>query len=176
MLLAELGSVFLLSALALAIFSALTALQGGRRADAALARLARRAFYAAAAVVGAASLALLAALLGHDFSIAFVTEHTDRSLSPALTAAAFYGGQEGSLLYWALLLTLAGSASLAAAARASVQLAAYANAFLAGIAAFFLAVLSFVASPFALLPVAPADGLGLNPVLRDGGMLVHPPF
>src|SRR5205823_4354654 len=138
----------------LAIFSGLTALHGGRRGDAGLARLARRAFYAAAAV-SAAALALLAALLGHDFSIAFVAEHTERGLSPALTAAAFYGGQEGSLLYWALLLTLAGSASLAAAARTSAALAAYANAFLAGIAGFFLAVLAFVASPFALLPVAP---------------------
>src|SRR5207237_7383314 len=90
--------------------------------------------------------------------------------------AAFYGGQEGSLLYWALLLALAGSASLAAAAGVSPRLAAFANAFLAGIATFFLLVLVFVASPFSVLPVAPADGLGLNPVLRDGGMLVHPPF
>src|SRR5439155_9292732 len=138
--------------------SGLIAVQGGRRDDAALARAARRAFYAAAAAVGAASVVLLAALLGHDFSIAFVTEHTDRSLSPALTAAAFYGGQEGSLLYWALLLTLAGSVSLGAAAGAGVRLAALANAVLAGIAGFFLAVLAFVASPFALLAVTPADG------------------
>src|SRR5205814_3630816 len=79
-------------------------------------------------------------------------------------------------LYWALLLTAAGSASLAAAARTSVTLAAFAGAVLAGIATFFLLVLVFVASPFAVLTVTPADGFGLNPVLRDGGMLVHPPF
>jgi len=156
MLLAELGSAFLLIGLVLLLFSGAVALLAGRRGDATIARLGRRAFYAAAAAVGAASATLLAALLGHDFAIAFVTEHTDRALSPALTAAAFYGGQEGSLLYWALLLTLAGSAALGAAASTNVRLAAFANVFLAGIAGFFLLVLVFVASPFSLLSHAPA--------------------
>ena len=176
MTLAELGSVLLLAGLALAILSLAAALMAGRRDDARLARWARRAFYAASLGVAGASATLVAALVGHDFSIAYVWAHTDRSLSIPLTVAAFYGGQEGSLLYWVLLLTLGGSAALAAAARTSVRMTAAANAVLAAIAAFFLVVLALVQSPFDLLPVAPADGLGLNPVLRDGGMLVHPPF
>ena len=53
---------------------------------------------------------------------------------------------------------------------------AFANAVLSGIVTFFLIILAFVGNPFDLLPVTPSDGLGLNPVLRDGGMLVHPPF
>jgi cytochrome c-type biogenesis protein CcmF len=175
-LLADVGSAFLLTGFVLAVFSGVMGLVAGRRDDAVLARVARRAFYAATAAVAGASAVLLAALLGHDFTIAYVTEHTDRGLPAPLLAAAFYGGQEGSLLYWALLLTAAGSASLAAAARTSVRLAAFAGAVLAGIATFFLLVMVFVASPFAVLTVTPADGFGLNPVLRDGGMLVHPPF
>ena len=174
--LADLGSAFLLSGLALVVLSGALAVSAGRRGDVVLARIARRAFYTAALAAVGASATLLAALLGHDFSLAFVTEHTDRGMSPALTAAAFYGGQEGSLLYWLLLLSLAGSVSLAAAARTSVRLAAYANAVLAAVAGFFGLVLVFVASPFAVLPSAPSDGFGLNPVLRDGGMLIHPPF
>ncbi|HSR23774.1 MAG TPA: cytochrome c-type biogenesis CcmF C-terminal domain-containing protein [Candidatus Eisenbacteria bacterium] len=176
MLVAELGSAFLLASLVLVTLSAAAALVAGRRGHAALAGVARRAFYAAALGLAGASASLLVALLGRDFAIAYVFEHTDRSLPPSLSAAAFYGGQEGSLLYWALLLTLTGSVAIAAGARTSVQMTAYANAVLAGIVAFFLVVMVFVASPFALLPTVPADGLGLNPLLRDGGMLIHPPF
>jgi len=176
MFLAELGSVFLLISLGLSIVSFVTGLIAGRRGDPRLGRLARRAFYAAAGGLVGASATLVAALLAHDFSIAYVWEHTDRGLSTPLTVAAFYGGQEGSLLYWALLLSLGGSAAVAAAATTNFRLAAFANAVLAGVATFFLVVLAFVASPFDLLPVTPVDGLGLNPVLRDGGMLIHPPF
>jgi cytochrome c-type biogenesis protein CcmF len=176
MFLAELGSALLLASLVLVALSAVSGVAAGRRGDVALARVARRAFFACALGVAGASVTLLAALIGRDFTIAYVFEHTDRSLSPALTAAAFYGGQEGSLLYWALLLTVVGSVSLAAAAATSTRMTAYATAVLAGIAGFFLVVMVFVASPFALLPVTPSDGLGLNPLLRDGGMLIHPPF
>jgi len=175
MLLAELGSGFLLAALALVAFSALAALRAGRRGDRRWGQVGLRAFVAGFVCVAGASATLLAALLGRDFAVAFVTDHTDRSLSLPLTAAAFYGGQEGSLLYWLLLLGACGSVALASA-RHRVRLAAYANLVLAAVAAFFLIVLVAVASPFALLPVTPPDGVGLNPVLRDGGMLVHPPF
>ena len=176
MLLADLGSAFLLASLVLVVLSGAAGLLAGRSGDPALASTGRRAFYAAALGLAGASATLLAALLGRDFTVAYVFEHSDRALSLPLTAAAFYGGQEGSLLYWALLLTLVGSVAIGAGAASSVRLTAYANAVLAGIAAFFLVVMVFVASPFALLPTAPADGLGLNPLLRDGGMLIHPPF
>jgi cytochrome c-type biogenesis protein CcmF len=174
--LAELGSAFQLAGLALLVFSGIAAAMAGRSDDALLAGLARRAFYAGAVSVAGAAAVLLAALASHDFQIAFVAEHTDRGLSLPLTLAAFYGGQEGSLLYWALLLTLLGSVSLVAGARSSVRLTAFANAVLAAIAGFFLVVLVFVASPFSVLAFAPSDGFGLNPVLRDQGMLIHPPF
>jgi cytochrome c-type biogenesis protein CcmF len=179
MVLASLGAGCLMLALLLVVASGVTAFFAGWRERPRAARMARRLFYGAAGALLAASAALLAALLTHDFSIAFVTEHTDRSMPAPLVAAAFYAGQEGSLLYWTLLLTLLGSAAVAAAAAAAgadVRLAAYANGCLAAVACFFLVVLVFVASPFDVLRVTPADGLGLNPVLRDGGMLIHPPF
>src|SRR5260370_16387778 len=115
------------------------------------------------------------ALLTHDFSLAYVVEHSDLSTPPALVAAAFYGGQEGSLLYWALILGILGSASLLASAKLGLRLAAYAAGIMAAILTFFLVVLVLVASPFDILQITPPDGLGLNPVLRDGGMLIHPP-
>lgn len=170
------GAAFLLTALVLDLCSGLLAFTAGVRQDPFLARVARRAFYAGTAGVVGAAAVLLYALLSHDFSLAYVVEHTDRSLSSLLVAAAFYGGQEGSLLYWALLLTLLGSAALAAAPALGTRVPAYANGILAGLAGFFLLVLVFISSPFDVLPIVPGDGLGLTPVLRDGGMLVHPPF
>jgi cytochrome c-type biogenesis protein CcmF len=172
------GTACLLTALVLAGFAAAVSLWSGWRRDAVLARIGRRALYAAALGVAGASAVLEAALLSHQFALAYVTEHTDRSLPLPLLASTFYSGQEGSLLYWTLVLTVIGSAALAAvpATRAGVRPHSYAAAILAALAAFFLAVLVFVATPFALLEFTPRDGLGLNPILRDGGMLVHPPF
>jgi cytochrome c-type biogenesis protein CcmF len=173
---ADLGAACLLAALCLAGFGSAVAFRAGRRDDEVLAQVGRHAFYASVVLVAGASVTLLAAMAGNDFRLAYVTEHSDRALSLPLKLAGFYGGQEGSLLYWALVLGILGSAAVAAAARADVRQAAYAQGFLAAIAGFFLLLLVFVASPFAVLTVTPADGLGLNPVLRDGGMLIHPPF
>jgi len=173
---ALIGAGALLAALALAGFAALLSFWAGWRQEAVLARAGRRAVYAAAACLLVAAAALEWALLSHDFQVAFVAEHTDLVTPVPLVVAAFYSGQQGSLLYWALILSLLGSASLAAAAALGVRLAAYAAGVLAGVLAFFLVVLVFLASPFDLLAFPPADRLGLNPVLRDRGMLIHPPF
>jgi cytochrome c-type biogenesis protein CcmF len=74
-----------------------------------------------------------------------------------------------------MVLALLGGVSLVASANLGLALAGYAAGVMAAIVSFFLVVLVLVASPFALLSVIPPDGLGLNPVLRDGGMLIHPP-
>ncbi|HKC18199.1 MAG TPA: cytochrome c-type biogenesis CcmF C-terminal domain-containing protein, partial [Candidatus Dormibacteraeota bacterium] len=175
MILGYLGAGALLAGLVLGGFSATLAFFAGWRQNDVFIQVARRAFYAATAMVAIAAVLLEGALLTHDFSLAYVVEHTDLSTPTALVAAGFYGGQEGSLLYWTLILGLLGSASLSAAATLGGRVAAYANGILASILAFFLFVLAVVASPFDLLSVTPPDGLGLNPVLRDGGMLIHPP-
>ena len=175
MILGYLGAGALLAGLVLAGFSALLSFWAGARESPTFVQVARRAFYAAAGMTALASVILETALLTHDFSLAYVVEHTDLSTPIALVAAGFYGGQEGSLLYWTLILGVLGSASLIASARLGVRLAAYAAGILSAILAFFLFVLAVVASPFELLSATPPDGLGLNPVLRDGGMLIHPP-
>jgi cytochrome c-type biogenesis protein CcmF len=156
-------------------FSAVLSFWAGSQENAVMVQVGRRAFYAAAAMIVIAGGVLEWALLGHDFSLAYVTEHTDLSTPTALVAAGFYGGQEGSLLYWALVLGVLGSVSLVASASLGLKMAGYAAGLMAAILSFFLVVLVLVASPFDLLSITPPDGLGLNPVLRDGGMLIHPP-
>jgi cytochrome c-type biogenesis protein CcmF len=156
-------------------FSLLLSFWAGWQENAVMVQVGRRAFYASAAMILVAGVLLELALLTHDFSLAYVTEHSDLSTPMPLVAAAFYGGQEGSLLYWALVLGLLGSASLVASSALGLRLAAYAAGVMAAIMTFLLVVLVLVASPFDLLPITPPDGLGLNPVLRDSGMLIHPP-
>ena len=175
MILAFLGSGALLAGLVMGGFSALLSFWAGWRENAVMVHVGRRAFYGAAVMVVLASVVLEVALLTHDFSLAYVTEHSDLSTPMALVAAAFYGGQEGSLLYWVLVLGVLGSVALVAASALGARVAAYAAGLLAVILSFFVFVLVLVASPFDLLAVTPPDGLGLNPVLRDGGMLIHPP-
>ena len=175
MILAYLGAGALLAGLVMGGFSALLSFWAGWQENGVMVQVARRAFYAATAMVILAGVVLETALLTHDFSLAYVTEHSDLSTPMALVAAAFYGGQEGSLLYWALVLGVLGSVSLVASASLGVRVAAYAAGVMAVILSFFLFVLVLVASPFDLLTLTPPDGLGLNPVLRDGGMLIHPP-
>ena len=175
MILGYFGAGALLAGLVMGGFSALLSFWAGWREKPVFIQIGRRAFYAAAAMTLLAAVTLEVALLTHDFSLAYVTEHTDLSTSTALIAAGLYGGQEGSLLYWTLILGILGSASLVASAALGQRLAAYAAGILAAILSFFLFVLAVVASPFDLLSITPPDGLGLNPVLRDGGMLIHPP-
>jgi len=169
------GAGALLAGLVLGGFAALLSFWAGWRQAPLFIQVGRRAFYAATTMVLLAAVVLEAALLTHDFSLVYVAEHTDLSTPTALVVAGFYGGQEGSLLYWTLILGLLGSASLVASASLGGRVAAYATGILAAILSFFLFVLAVVASPFELLAITPPDGLGLNPVLRDMGMLIHPP-
>src|SRR5258708_38145453 len=157
-------------------FSAVLSFWAGFQENAVMVQVGRRAFYAAAAMTVVAGAVLMWALLSHDFSLAYATEHTDLSTPTALGGAGFYGGQEGQLLYWAIVLGVLGSVSLVASASLGVKVAGCAAGLMAVILNFFLVVLALVASPFDLLSLTPPDGLGLNPVLRDGGMLIHPPL
>jgi cytochrome c-type biogenesis protein CcmF len=117
---------------------------------------------------------LWAALARRDFSFVYVSQHISRSLPLGYALAAFWGGQEGSLLLWLLVLT--GYAALAVwLNRGQRELIAWVVPVLAGVAGFFVFMLCFVSSPFATAP-APADGAGMVPSLQNPYMLAHPPL
>jgi cytochrome c-type biogenesis protein CcmF len=92
------------------------------------------------------------------------------------TLAAFYGGQEGSLLYWTMMLAIFSSIAVLLHRRAPSELMPYVVAVLMALDGFFLVVLNFVSTPFARTRLIPEDGAGLNPILQDPGMLLHPPM
>jgi cytochrome c-type biogenesis protein CcmF len=171
----ELGRAALVVCLGLAAYAtaagALAAVSHRRR----LAVSAANALVAACAAAGLASLVLLAALARHDFSFAYVAAHTSRELPLAYTLSAFWGGQEGSLLLWLLVLTGYAAAAVALNRRRAADLVAWVVPVLGGVATFFAFMLVAVASPFQTQP-APADGVGLTPSLQNPYMLAHPPL
>ena len=171
-----LGRPSLLAALAFAIggvgLCALGAIKG--RSD--WAQAGRRALYATFGFTALAAVALLTALFAHDFSFAYVTSYSSRSLSGPYTVSALWGGMEGSLLFWTLLLTGFSTLALKRAPLRDERLVAWAGTVLGGIALFFLALLVLPANPFTRLVEVPFDGQGLNPLLQSPGMMIHPPL
>jgi cytochrome c-type biogenesis protein CcmF len=129
-------------------------------------------------LITAASLTLLVAFAIHDFSVRYVWEHSSRAMSMDLVLAAFYSGQQGSLLYWAWTLSIFSAIVLWQQRKPGPQriLMPYVVAVLMLVEAFMTLLLGFVATPFEALPRVPADGVGLNPLLYDEGMRIHPPM
>ena len=125
-----------------------------------------------------ASALLLHALFWHDYSLQYVASYTDNILDVFYCLTAFWAGQPGSMLFWALAVAVSGS--LFALTRAYKRLSPTTRlwywAFFHAIMAFFAMVLTTFSNPFLMQNPAPADGNGLNPLLQNPGMIFHPPL
>jgi cytochrome c-type biogenesis protein CcmF len=146
----------------------------GRRPD--LARTAQRTAYGVAVALLVAALALWQGLLTHDFNIDYVARYTSRNLPEAYIFAAFWAGQQGSLLFWAVVLAGFGALAQALTSRRHEALLPYVAGVTNVVVAFFVLTMLFSANPFARLPFTPEDGNGLNPQLQNPGMTIHPPL
>ena len=173
---ATVGAAAILTAFACSTFAAIAAIAGLRLKRHDLEEAARRALLANAAFVTVAVGALLTALLRDDFSIDYVAHVSSIDLVRPMKVAAFYSSQMGSLLYWTWVMSLLLALFAARTVRKIPWGGAHAVAISGLVLAAFLAASAFLASPFRLSAFAAADGLGLNPLLVDRGMLVHPPM
>jgi cytochrome c-type biogenesis protein CcmF len=171
----DLGRAALVTSLLLLVYAlcagAFAAWKGRRR----LAESAQNALVASFVATVVASAILLAALARHDFSFQYVADHTSRELPLGYTLTAFWGGQEGSLLLWLLVLCGYSAAAVLTGRRAGRDVLAWVVPVLALVGTFFALLLVFVASPFATQAAA-ADGAGLNPSLQNPYMAIHPPM
>ncbi len=146
---------------------------GGRRN---LIKSSELAVYLNLGLLTVAAAALINAFLARDFSLLYVFEYSNRSLSDAYAVTAFWAGQEGSLLLWAWLLAFCTALALYRNRDRLRELMPWATFILMLNSAFFLLLLNFVCNPFAPFPGSPpADGYGLNPLLQNPGMVIHPP-
>ncbi len=173
---ADLGSVAIIGALLIAVYSIVAALLGRALRQGELIASARNGVLAVCALMTVASGSLLVAFVTHDFSIRYVAEHSSRDMPPELITAAFYSGQAGSLLYWAWTLSIFSAVVAWRHRRTHPRHMPVTMSTLMAVEAFFALLLGFIASPFERMATVPADGLGLNPLLYDTGMLYHPPM
>jgi cytochrome c-type biogenesis protein CcmF len=116
------------------------------------------------------------AFLRNDFAFNTVAGTSSRTTPGFYRGAAVWASQEGSLLLWAWLLSLWSSLALFLTRKRMRDIAAYATAILLGFAGFFISLMLFYANPFDTTSPAPAEGVGLDPLLRFPTMMIHPPI
>jgi len=169
------GELSLWVALLMAVWAATVSFAGGQMRRGDLIASGERAIYATFAMVVLASLGLWTALLTHDFSIKYVASFTSANLPKIYTITAFWGGQSGSLLFWALILAGMCSVALWTNRDRNRELMPYVSGTLALVLVFFLATICLGSNPFERLDWIPPDGRGMNPQLQNPGMAIHPP-
>ena len=170
------GKACLILVLVTCVYGIGASLYGARRHKREWVASGRRAVYAVAATTALAFVILEAAFLRSDFSFTLVTTHSSTTTPAFYRATAVWSSQEGSLLLWLLLLSLWSSLILFLTRRRLREIAPYATAVLLGFATFFAALLVFLETPFGQASPAPAEGVGLNPLLRHPSMMIHPPM
>jgi len=172
--LADVGNLALALGLAVSVYVVFAAIfsQVKRRGE--FYASARYGIYVIAGLTTLAVAILEWALLTHQFRFEYVASHVSGDQPVLYTISALWGGQEGSLLFWVWLLALFGAIVLVQHLGQSNHLIPWVIAFIAFTDAFFFSLLVFIASPFALLAQAPVEGIGLNPLLQDPGMFIHP--
>ncbi|MGH2520417.1 MAG: heme lyase CcmF/NrfE family subunit, partial [Chloroflexota bacterium] len=146
---AALGSIALVSAFVMALYGLVAAALGIRNRLNSLVLSARNALLAMCGLVSVAGLTLVAGFLTHNFQLEYVAEHSSREMPAIYTIAAFYSGQQGSLLYWAWLLSIFSTLAVTLGWRHNRPLMPYVAGVLMAMETFFLFLLAFVQSPFA---------------------------
>jgi cytochrome c-type biogenesis protein CcmF len=169
------GELSLWVALLMAAWSATVSFAGGsfRRKD--LIDSGVRGLYATFVMVLLASIGLWTALLSRDYSLEYVASHINTAMPNVYIFTAFWSGQAGSMLFWALILSMYSTIAIASSRRRAPELTPWATGTLSAILLFFIATTCFKANPFARLGFIPIDGRGMNPQLQNPGMAIHPP-
>jgi cytochrome c-type biogenesis protein CcmF len=173
---AGVGSACLLVGLLTAVYAAAASIYGARAGSRAAVVSGRRAIYCMAGLLIAATVILQSAFLRSDFSFQLVAEGSSTDTPTFYKFTAMWATQDGSLLLWAVLMSIFSSAVLFLTRRSLREIAPYATAVLAVIAGFFLLLMVAWENPFTTLANPPAEGAGLNPLLRHPAMMIHPPM
>ncbi len=172
---ADIGYIALFLALVASIYSAIAYIFGVRGRHPALIESAKSGLLAVFGLVSISVAVLAYALVTHDFQIEYVASYTSRDLSLPYLLSALWAGNDGSLLFWGWLLSLFAAVVVLQKRDVGKVLVPYASSIVMFTETFFLILLLFVSNPFHKLAFVPADGMGLNPLLENPGMIIHPP-
>jgi cytochrome c-type biogenesis protein CcmF len=194
-MLAEIGLITIVVTFALSVYATAASAWGGWRARPGWVASARNAVLLVCALLTASVLILVYALVALDFSFAYVADVSSQLMSPFLRVTALWGGQQGSVLFWAWLMSVFVAAVVLRKWERNRELMPYVIATAMLTTAFFVGLVVFITNPFERLWLVPAardvtvsalapagaqpfvahDGQGLNPLLRHFGMIGHPP-
>ena len=171
----ELGYTCLLIGFVVSAYSLVISLVGKITGDNRLIKSGENGVLSVGLLVSLASIALISAFIKDNFQIEYVASYSSRHLPLFYKISAFWAGQAGSLLFWEWLLIIFASIVVFTNRGKNRQFIPYVVSILMFVSMFLLSVLVFISNPFAKLTFTPPDGRGLNPLLRNIGMVFHPP-
>ena len=172
----ELGHFSLIVALCLAMVLGVLPILGAARNNPVFMGVARPLAYGQLLFVSMAFIALAYSFLNNDFSVLYVAQHSNSQLPAIYRFSAIWGGHEGSLLLWALFLSVWTAAVATFSRHLPDEMVARVLGVMGLIAVGFILFMLFTSSPFERLLPAAADGRDLNPLLQDPGLVIHPPM
>jgi cytochrome c-type biogenesis protein CcmF len=170
------GASLLLGVMVIASYTFAVAMWAGANGRVRTLQAARFGAYGTVALIAVAVISLAYAFVTHDFRIKYVALHSDRSMPLQYLLAALWGGQDGSLLWWMFLLAAYIGVCIKWLGRRYLELQPTIIATLMVIVLFFCVLMAYAANPFSTsIAGARADGEGLNPLLQNYWMVIHPP-
>jgi cytochrome c-type biogenesis protein CcmF len=170
------GTITLLAAYGVAAWCVAAGIAGNARKSRRLVTSAVFGLYGFAALIGLASALMIYAMVTHDYTIKYVASVSDTTMETWYKVTAFWGGLDGSLLFWVLVLSMFSTVAIVVNHRRHRDMIGFVVATVMVVQVFFLSLLIFTKNPFStFLTQPPADGQGLNPLLQNYWMVIHPP-
>ncbi len=176
MMLPELGQFALILAACLSITLFVVPLMGVQKGIGGWISLARPAAFGQLFFMIVAYGILTTCFLQHDFSVLYVASNSNTHLPTVYLIAGVWGSHEGSLLLWALILSIWTAAVALFSKNLPTELVARVLSIMGAVAVGFSLFIIFTSNPFERLFPAPLEGRDLNPLLQDPGMAIHPPM
>jgi len=172
----EIGQVALILALCMAFVQAIFPTIGAHKGIASWIAVAKPAAHAQVLFMLIAFALLTYAFLVHDFSVKYVASNSNTALPTLYLVSGVWGAHEGSLLLWAVILSVWTSAVALFSRSVPDQMVARVIGVMGMVSIGFLLFMIFTSNPFDRLLAAPIEGRDLNPLLQDPGLAIHPPM
>lgn len=170
----ETGSISIFLAFIISVYVLIASIYGVKTHKWDFVRSAENAAIAVFFLLLIATIALLHSLINLDFSLKYVALNTSTDLAMIYRFTSLWAGQAGSLLLWCLVLSIYTAIVVLQSRNKDRELMPYVLATLATVSIFFISIITFVENPFEKLPFIPEEGRGLNPILQNAYMAIHP--
>ncbi|MCC6163498.1 MAG: cytochrome c biogenesis protein CcsA [Acidobacteria bacterium] len=171
-----LGTFLLLASFVVACYAATACIAGARRRSTRLTESGIGAFYLVTALMSVASAVILYAFVTDTYQIKYVDRYSDAAQPLLFKLTAYWGGLDGSIMFWVLLLSVFGAIAVRNSRESHRELIPWVVAVISMVEMFFLFLMVVHNNPFeTYLADIPPDGQGLNPLLQNIYMVIHPP-